>query len=34
MLRRLRELFDQFNENGIVRMIYDTRIYAGRLSAA
>lgn len=32
MLRRLRELFDQFNENGIVRMIYDTRIYAGHLS--
>lgn len=32
MLGRLQDLFDQFNENGIVRMIYDTRIYAGHLS--
>ena len=33
MLDGLRTLFDRFNENGIVRMVYDTRIYAGRLSA-
>jgi SAM-dependent methyltransferase len=32
MLRRLREIFDQFNEGGIVRMTYNTRIYYGRLT--
>jgi SAM-dependent methyltransferase len=32
MLHRLREIFDQFNEAGIVRMTYDTRIYYGRLA--
>jgi SAM-dependent methyltransferase len=32
MLRRLGDIFERYSENGTVRMIYDTRIFTGRLS--
>jgi ubiquinone/menaquinone biosynthesis C-methylase UbiE len=32
MLADLRRIFDEFQENGLVRMEYDTNIYFGRLS--
>jgi hypothetical protein len=31
MLKELRQLFDQHQENGLVRMEYDTNIYFGRI---
>ena len=32
MIRRLMEIFERFQENGVVTMTYDTRIYTGRFA--